>query len=79
MCDEANNKVSGAFIEERRKRLNQENLERLWRLEALDCLFAEAEHDIEIFHRLWMQPLVGSGSTFESALDLVIEGRFLPN
>jgi hypothetical protein len=79
MSNKTNNKESKTFIEEYRERLNREDLERLWKLEALDCLFTEAEDQPESFHRLWIQPLVAAGVSLESALALVIECRFLPN
>ncbi|MGA2096712.1 MAG: hypothetical protein ABSH39_10470 [Candidatus Acidiferrum sp.] len=79
MHNKTNNKISAAFIEEHRERVNRENLERLWKLEALDCLFTEVKDDPEDFHRLWMRPLLASGLTFESALAILIEGRFHPN
>jgi hypothetical protein len=79
MSNKTTNKKSKTRVEEFRERLNRENLERSWKLEALDCLFTEAEDQPESFHRLWVQPLVASGLTLESALALLIEGRFLPN
>ncbi|HKN74241.1 MAG TPA: hypothetical protein VJW94_03610 [Candidatus Acidoferrum sp.] len=79
MSDKTNNKGSKTFIEEYRERLNREDLERLWKLEALDCLFTEAENQPESFHRLWVQPLVAAGVGLEAALALVIECRFSPN
>ena len=79
MCNKANNRVSALFIEEHRERVKRENLARLWKHEAVDCLFAEVEDHLEDFHRLWIEPLLASGLTFESTIDLLIEGRFLPN
>jgi hypothetical protein len=79
MSKRANNNVSAVFIEEHRKRMNRERMESLWKHEAMDCLFTEAEGHIEDFYSLWVQPLLASGLSFESALDLLIAGRFLPN
>ncbi|HJX96720.1 MAG TPA: hypothetical protein VJ324_13935 [Candidatus Acidoferrum sp.] len=79
MSNKTTNKKSKTRVEEFRERLNRENLERSWKLEALDYLFTEAEEHPDSFHRLWVQPLVASGLTLESALALLIEGRFLPN
>jgi hypothetical protein len=79
MSNKTTNKKSKTRVEEFRERLNRENLERSWKLEALDHLFTEAEEHPDSFHRLWVQPLVASGLTLESALALLIEGRFLPN
>jgi hypothetical protein len=79
MSNKTNNKGSKTRVEEFRERLNREDLERRWQLEALDHLFTEVEDHPESFHRLWVQPLVTAGLTTESALALLIEGRFLPN
>jgi len=79
MSDKPSNKEFQSFVEEFRERLNREDLERSWKLEALDHLFTEVEDHPESFHRLWIQPLVAAGLTLESALALLIEGRFLPN
>jgi hypothetical protein len=67
------------FVEEFRERLNREDLERRWQLEALDQLFTEVEDHPDNFHRLWIQPLVASGLSVESALALLIESHFRPN
>ena len=74
-----NNRKSNTFVEEFRERLTREDLERSWKLEAFDQLFTEVEIHPESFHRLWIQPLVAAGLPLESALALLIEGRFLPN
>jgi len=79
MSHKTNNKEPKTRVEEFRERLNREDLERRWQLEALDHLFTEVEDHPESFHRLWIQPLVAAGLTLESALALLIEGRFLPN
>ncbi|MHB8503761.1 MAG: hypothetical protein ACYDCG_08585 [Candidatus Acidiferrales bacterium] len=79
MNHKTSKKESKTFVEEFRERLNREDLERRWKLEALDCLFTEVEDHPESFHRLWIHPLVAAGLTLESALALLIEGRFLPN
>jgi hypothetical protein len=79
MSNKTNNKEPKTRVEEFRERLNREDLERRWQLEALDHLFTEVEDHPESFHRLWIQPLVAAGLTLESALALLIEGRFLPN
>jgi hypothetical protein len=79
MSDKASKKEPKTRVEEFRERLNREDLERRWQLEALDHLFTEVEDHPESFHRLWIQPLVAAGLTLESAVALLIEGRFLPN
>jgi hypothetical protein len=76
---ESNNSGPSTFVEEFRERLNREDLERRWQLEALDHLFTEVEEHPDSFHRLWIQPLVKSGLSVESALALLIESHFRPN
>jgi hypothetical protein len=73
------NKKNKDFVEEFRERLTREDLERRWKLEALDHLVMEAEDRPEKFHRLWLQPLLNAGLTLESAVNLVVESRFRPN
>jgi len=65
MSNKTTNKKSKTRVEEFRERLNRENLERSWKLEALDHLFTEAEEHPDSFHRLWVQPLVASGLTLD--------------
>jgi hypothetical protein len=72
-------KKPDTFVEEFRERLDREDLERRWKLEALDHLFTETENQPEKFHRLWLQPLLNAGVPLESALSLVVESRFRPN
>jgi hypothetical protein len=74
-----NNKEPKTRVEEFRERLNREDLERRWQLEALDHLFTEVEDHPDNFHRLWIEPLVASGLSVESALALLIESHFRPN
>jgi hypothetical protein len=79
MSEKASKKQTKTRVEEFRERLDREDLERRWQLEALDHLFTEVEDRPESFDRLWIQPLVAAGLTLESALALLIEGHFLPN
>jgi hypothetical protein len=67
------------LVEEFNERLNQEELERRWQLEALDYLFSESQDQPERFHLLWIKPLLAAGLSLESALALVVEARFRPN
>ncbi|MGB8475482.1 MAG: hypothetical protein WCE61_15475 [Candidatus Acidiferrum sp.] len=67
------------LVEEFHERLNQEELERRWQLEALDYLFSESQDQPERFHHLWIKPLLAAGLSPESALALVVEARFRPN
>lgn len=73
------NRKAKDFVEEFRERLDREDLERRWKLEALDHLFTETENQPEKFHRLWIQPLLTAGVSLESALALVVEAHFRPN
>jgi len=79
MRNDTYNKKPRTRIEEFRERLNREDLERRWKLEALDHLFTEFEDHPDRFHILWIKPLIAAGLSLESALALLIEGRFLPN
>jgi hypothetical protein len=72
-------KPTKSFAEEYSERLNREDLERRWKLEALDLLFSESNDDPDRFERLWIKPLLAAGLTLESALNLVVEARFHPN
>ncbi len=73
------NKKSMSFVEEFRERLNREDLERRWQLEAFDQLFTESQDHPDRFHRHWIQPLIAAGLTLESAMALLIESHFRPN
>jgi len=77
--NKSNNKGAKTRVEEFRERLNREDLERRWQLEALDHLFTESENHPDTFHRHWVQPLIAAGLTLESALALLIESHFRPN
>jgi hypothetical protein len=79
MSDKTNDKEPKTRVEEFRERLNREDLERRWQLEALDHLFTESQDHPDSFHRLWIQPLVTAGLSLESALALLIESHFRPN
>jgi hypothetical protein len=67
------------FAEEFRERLDREDLERRWKMEALDHLFSENNNQPERFRKLWLQPLLNAGLSMESALDIAVETRFRPN
>jgi hypothetical protein len=73
------NKESKARIEEFRERLEREELERLWKLEALDRIFTETQRHPEKFQQEWIGPLMAHGLTLESALALVVQAHFYPN
>jgi hypothetical protein len=65
--------------EEYRERLDRENMERRWNLEALDCIFSESEECPEEFHQSWIKPLLAAGVSLETAFSLLVEGKFRPN
>jgi hypothetical protein len=73
------NKESKTRIEEFRERLNREELERLWELEALDRIFTETQGHPEKFHQEWIRPLIANGLTLDSALVLVVQAHFHPD
>ncbi|MGB2671857.1 MAG: hypothetical protein WAO11_14160 [Candidatus Acidiferrum sp.] len=73
------NKPPKSFAEEFCERLSREDLERRWKLEALDFLFSESNDDPDRFERFWIKPLLAAGLNLESALNLVVEARFRPN
>jgi hypothetical protein len=79
MSNKTSDKEPMTRVEEFRERLTREDLERRWQLEALDHLFTESEDHPDRFHILWIKPLMAAGLSLESALALLIEGRFLPN
>ena len=72
-------KQSKSFADEYRERLKREDLERRWKLEALDVLFSESNDDPDRFESLWIKPLLAAGLSLESALNLIVEARFHPN
>jgi hypothetical protein len=65
--------------EEYRERLDREDMERRWNLEALDCILAECEECPEKFHQYWIKPLLSAGVSLETAFALLVGGRFRPN
>lgn len=74
-----NSKAPKSAMEEFRDRLEREELERDWLLEAFDCLFIDSGVQTENFHRNWIQPLLTEGLSMESALALLIESHFRPS
>jgi hypothetical protein len=73
------NKEAKIRIEEFRERLDRENLERLWKLEARDYIFSEFQDQPEKLHQEWIGPLVAAGLSPGSAFALVVEAHFHPN
>jgi hypothetical protein len=66
-------------VEEFRVRLHREDMERRWKLEALDAMFTECEDHPYKFLQRWVNPLTDAGLSLDSALALLIEGHFRPN
>lgn len=73
------NQGSNTAAEEYRERLDREDLERRWNLEALDCILTESNQCPEKFHQHWIQPLLSAGVSLETAFSLLVGGRFRPN
>ena len=65
--------------EELRERLRREDMESLWMLEALDCIFTESKDHPDRFHDLWVKPLLKEGMSLDTAFSLLVGGRFRPN
>ena len=70
---------SKTLAQEYRERLNREEMERRWNLEALDCILTESEECPEKFHQQWIAPLLSAGVSLETAFSLLVGGRFRPN
>jgi hypothetical protein len=60
-------------------RIAREELESSWRLEALDRLIGLLQMEPQVFHRLWVQPLLAAGATMEVAIACITASYFLPN
>jgi hypothetical protein len=65
--------------EEVRKRITDEEIECALRREAVDVLIKLLRVDREIFHRLWIQPLMTAGATLDMALCCIAKSQFQPN
>jgi hypothetical protein len=66
-------------VEKYRERLNREDMERRWNLEALDSIITESEECPEEFHQEWILPLLLAGVSLETAFSLLVQGKFHPN
>jgi len=60
-------------------RIDHEEGESSWRLEALDRLIVLLQMEPTAFHRLWVQPLLAAGATMEVAIACITASYFLPN
>ena len=65
--------------EELRKRLIQEELELVLRLEIVDRLMMDLKVDPQTFRALWVQPLLNAGATLDAALVCIARSHFQPN
>jgi hypothetical protein len=65
--------------EELRRRISHEELESLWRLEALDRIFTDLQMEPATFQRLWIQPLLDAGLSLEVAIASIAQSHFQPN
>lgn len=72
-------KETSTLDKELRERLQREELETRWMLEALDCIFTESKDYPDKFHELWVKPLLMAGMSLDTAFSLLVEGRFRPN
>jgi hypothetical protein len=64
---------------ELRRRISDEEIEGGLRREAVDGLLTLLDIDRESFHRLWIQPLMSAGATFDMALACIAQSQFQPN
>jgi hypothetical protein len=62
-----------------RERLSHEEVERSWRLEALDRIFTASMVDEQSFHQFWVKPLLSTGLSLETVLALIVDSYFQPN
>jgi hypothetical protein len=60
-------------------RIEREELESAWRLEALDRLISVLQLEPTAFQRLWVEPLVAAGATMDVAIASIIASYFQPN
>jgi hypothetical protein len=65
--------------EELRARTMYEELESTLRLEVVDGLMTRLKIDHETFRRLWIEPLLAVGATFDEALACIAESHIQPN
>lgn len=71
-----NNKEMDELRKELRESARQEHS---WRLEALDRILATAQANPTTFRRLWIQPLLAAGLSFEVAVARVVDSYLQPN
>jgi hypothetical protein len=61
------------------ERILREELEYLWRLEAMDRLITFSQVDPATFHRLWIEPLLAAGASLGVAIACIANSHFQPN
>ena len=64
---------------ELRERISREELSHAWGLEALDRIFTVSQTNPRVFHRTWIQPLLGAGLSLEAAITHIVASYFQPN
>jgi hypothetical protein len=74
---------SNQLVEQLREKLHNrietEELESAWRLEALDRLIGILQLEPTTFQRLWIEPLLEAGATMDAAIAGIVASYFLPN
>ena len=60
-------------------RIEREELESAWRLEALDRLIGVLQLEPTVFNRLWVEPLITAGATMDVAIACIVASYFQPN
>lgn len=68
-----------SLADELRQRLDREDLESRWKLEAFDNLLTESQSQPAKFLRHWVTPLMSAGLSLDAAVSVLIEGHFRPN
>jgi hypothetical protein len=65
--------------EELHKRILCEELEYAWRLEAMDRIITLSQVDPATFRRMWIEPLLVAGASYEVAIASIADSHFQPN
>lgn len=83
MNDRKNREKNGvkprSIIERRSKVGDLEETAVLKKLEALDSLFAESKEYPELFHQMYVKPLLEAGVSMDTAFDLLVSGAVNAN
>ncbi len=62
-----------------RNKIEHEELESAFRLEALDRLISVLQLEPTSFQRLWVEPLMAAGATMDVAIASIVASYFQPN